>query len=117
MRKWIEMRVGDQEVLRRLPPNLGRELYSADMLAMARISRPDLVGGVRRIDLPADSPTWEQVLGVVRDVHGEAYSHYSAWVHFRYAKQELLSAEVLRLQIIRAFEPVGEQCGTVYDES
>src|SRR5512140_2572088 len=114
MRKWIEMRVRGDDVLRRLPPDLGRELYSPEMLRMARISQPDLAGGVRRIDLPADSPVWEQVLDIHREVYGDPYPHYSAWVHFRYPKQELLDAEVLRLRITRAFEPEGGRCGTIY---
>jgi len=117
MRKWIEMRVGTKEVLRRLPPDLGRDLHSpADREMWKRID-PDYVGGTRRVDLPADSPVWGQVLGILRGVYGDPYPHYSAWPHFRYTKRELLDAEVLRLRITRAFEPEGGRCGTVYDET
>ena len=117
MREWIEMRVGRKEVLRRLPQNLGRELYSPAMLRMLKITQPDAPGGVRRIDLPRDSPLWDEILEIYRDIFGDPYPHYVAFVHFRYTKAELLEAEALRLRITRAFEPVGESCGTVYDTS
>jgi hypothetical protein len=35
----------------------------------------------------------------------------------RYTQRELASAELLRLLIPRDFQPAGEECGTVYDES
>jgi hypothetical protein len=117
MRKWIEMRISDNEVLRQLPADLGRELYSPAMLAILRASQPDLVGGVRRIDLPADSPVWQQVLDICTRVYGDPNPRCGVWPHFRYAKRELAEAEVLRLRITRAFEPEGERCGTLYDES
>jgi hypothetical protein len=116
MRMWIQMRVGGNEVLSRLPPGLGREVGSAlDREMWRRIDREGRLT-TRRIDLPADSPVWEQVLGVLTEVHGDPFSHYTAYPSFRYAKNELLQAEVLRLQVTRAFEPAGEECGTTYDE-
>ncbi len=57
------------------------------------------------------------MLDVHREVYGDPYPHYSAWVHFRYTKQELLEAEVLRLRITRVFEPEGGRCGTLFDET
>lgn len=117
MKEWIELRISDPAVLRRLPAQLGRDLDSAKAREMWKRIDPAYPGGVRRIDAPRGSPELDLAFGILREVFGDPYPHYSAWIHRRYTAKELLGAELLRLIVTRAFEPEGESCGTAYDYS
>ena len=97
MREWIEVRVYSDTLRQRLPPELVKSLpYD-----------------VWSISLPRDSPRW----GEIRAILDTEPSRYFAWVRRRYTPEELAEAELLRLEITRAFEPIGEECGTKYDRS
>lgn len=112
MREWIDVRVGSDELIRLLPSDLGHHLDSKEDLEFRRSLDPDYVSG-RRIYLARDNPRWEQIRAVLdKDPHG-----YHAWITRRYARQELEQAQILRLVITKEFEPEGEACGTVYDET
>src|SRR5690606_5572949 len=60
-----------------------------------------------------------QRIGQIEQAHqrrGRAFFTY--WqLHRRYSKEELRSAELLRLVLRAHFEPAGSMCGTEYDES
>ena len=97
MREWVEARVRSDELLRCIPRDLGKELPT----------------GTRVIRLARDSAKWQRLVPIL----GTCPNGFSSWVTRRYAEKELAEAELLRLIITKAFEPVGDDCGTLYDES
>ena len=115
MRKWIEVRVWDEDLIRALPLDLGTALVSG-MEDAIREFNPDHEP-TRLIRLAADSPRWQEFWDARERVPPGVRDSFGDFVEYRYAKKELLSAELLRLEVTRAFEPEGELCGTVYDES
>jgi hypothetical protein len=121
MREWIEVRVFHNEVIRRLPPDLGVNMDSADKIASVRKYTPDYEG-LRRIFLARDNPRWSEFVSVVADAEAKGatpnpWNGFTAWFVRRYTERELAEAELFRLVIAKIFEPEGESCGTVYDES
>ena len=118
MREWIDIRVHRDEIIRRLPPDLGQQLDSADEIARARKYSPDYESA-RRIFLPRDNPRWSDFLDMIARMEAEGHPAGGFGGHFirRYAEKELTGAELLLLLITKVFEPPGECCGTVYDES
>lgn len=74
-------------------------------------------GSVRRITLSPTDPR----LPKMRDLQSDLVRHgdflYAGWsVHRRYSLRELREATLLRIVPTCFFEPVGEECGTVYEE-
>jgi hypothetical protein len=50
------------------------------------------------------------------NVEGRAF--FTAWIpRRRYSRQELAKAELLKISAKKVFEPAGEECGTVYDDT
>jgi hypothetical protein len=121
MREWIDMRVGDLLFMRQLPAGVGVSLYSEADREMHRELEGDAYredDEPRRLYYPKDSPVWDQVREAICALRGTDHEPvYNAWYVRRYTQRELISAELLRLLIPRDFEPAGEECGTVYDES
>jgi len=77
---------------------------------------------VRKILLSGDDPRLPQVGKLDKAICAQAKEppryFFAGWnVRYRYAKEELNAALALQLSITRTFEPAGEECGTVYDES
>jgi hypothetical protein len=101
MRETIELSISLDKAVSFLPPEVGedREL-------------------TRRLVLPSNDPLLEKVR-----------EHEHAWqrrgstmltyleVHREYTPRELQQAEMLWLRVRPFFEPTGEDCGTVYDET
>lgn len=72
---------------------------------------------VRRVDLPLGDPRLQRVaeLDVAWRAQGRAF--LLGWdVTRSYAPEELENLELLQLDITATFEPVGEECGTIYDQ-
>jgi hypothetical protein len=102
MREVIEFRIPEEAARRVLSPQDGTLLG----------------GSVRRVEL---SSTDDRV-ALIRDAEAEYRARgeffFTAWnVTRHYSRQELDSADVLRLTISRAFEPAGAECGTRYSDS
>jgi hypothetical protein len=62
---------------------------------------------IRRVMIRLDDPRAAELSALSPSWH----------IHRTYTEQELAAAELLRLVITSSFEPAGEECGTVYDES
>lgn len=77
-----------------------------------------LGGSVRKIELSKNDPRFQQIGDADRVLKSRGRAFFTAWLpHRRYHKNELTSAEALRLVVKQWIEPVGEECGTEYDES
>jgi hypothetical protein len=86
--------------------------------------RPDegtkLGESVRKIEITADDPRFRDIGRLQRDIMGRTDDtfFFAGWaIHHRYSARELEAAELFLLRIDAVFEPVGEECGTVYDDS
>lgn len=77
-----------------------------------------LGGTVRKLVVSTSDPLLEVVRDAFLTLKQSGEEFFTAWIpHRRYTRQEIESAELLRLQISTVFQPTGEQCGTVYDYS
>jgi hypothetical protein len=79
----------------------------------------DLVGsGVRKIVIRGDDPRWQELIQLQRK-NGEAGTSLglSVWVTRQYTRGEWDAAELYRMEVNALFEPAGEECGTIYDDS
>ncbi len=54
---------------------------------------------------------------VLNETEGKSSFFFSYIINRRYSKSELQSAALFHLKVTAAFEPPGEKCGTMYDES
>jgi len=73
---------------------------------------------VRKIVLPVDDPRIPQIRRVEDRLKANGHSLYSGcFIHYRYTRSEIAAAELFFIWITAAFEPPGELCGTVFDES
>ena len=87
-----------------------------------KLLRPDegilLGGSVRKIRLNTNSDRFVEIGAFDRKFRSENRAFYTACIiHREYTKEEIKAANLLRLKIKSIFEPSGEECGTVYDES
>jgi hypothetical protein len=86
------------------PPNEGKDL-----------------GSVRVIQISPDDPRFPRIGELQRTVHEETNNRtffFAGWdIRYRYTKEELNNAEAFKLWPIHTFEPPGELCGTIYDNS
>lgn len=74
---------------------------------------------VRIIEISKDDPRYSQIPIVSKQVK-EKYDKgfFYGWkIKRKYSKEELERAILLHMRIKTAFEPAGEECGTIYDET
>jgi hypothetical protein len=65
-----------------------------------------------------DDPLWAEIAQIERTLRARGDYLYLGWnLSRRYTREELDAAQAFRLIFTRVFEPPGELCGTVYDES
>jgi hypothetical protein len=89
----------------------------------ARLFGPDegvrLGDTIRKVTIGADDPRLPTVGELQNELRLTCKKpFFYGWdIRYRYTKQELAAAELFHLHITAAFEPPGEMCGTVYDES
>jgi hypothetical protein len=101
MREIIEVRIFADEARRFLPPAVGRER-----------------GLSRRVLLRLDDPLVEQIRQHEQEKRGQGSIAVTFWeIHRKYTQRELEEARLLWIRVRPFFEPTGEDCGTVYDET
>jgi hypothetical protein len=75
-------------------------------------------GFVRKVVLRAEDPRVAHVAALQAELIEKGDAFFLGWhIDRRYTKSELLSAELLYAIVTRMFEPTGEECGTVYDDT
>jgi hypothetical protein len=101
MRETIEIRLSTDKAQNFLPPGIGDDW--------------DIT---RRLELDVDDPLVETIRKHEEEEHRRGTTMVTFWqVRRRYSQRELHSAELLWLRVRPFFEPTGEECGTLYDES
>jgi hypothetical protein len=71
------------------------------------------------IDIPTNDPRFEKARSLteeVREKHNDFFFMYSE-IKRKYSKKEINTAELLHMKIKGTFEPAGEECGTLFDET
>ncbi len=103
MRAIAEFRVQESYAKEFLPANLGKNLTDT----------------VRKIQVPVGSEIYERIGELTKLVRTRYNTYFFAGWNIKriYTKEELESAALLHLKITRAFEPVGIECGTIYDRT
>ena len=102
MREYLELRVSEKHASKVFAPNEGKRL--SDIVRAVVISTTDP-------RLPAIKRLQDE--GIAKQDR-----FFFGWILTRkYSKSELQSAELFQLDITAVFEPAGEECGTVYDDS
>lgn len=104
MREILELRIPEDLARQYLPRDIGETIGDIVLVREVVVEPGDAVFGVIRETELALKRKGQFLLTSVRQCR-----HYS--------KQELDSAELLTLVIDPMFEPAGEQCGTLYDDS
>jgi hypothetical protein len=103
MREILELRVEEEEAHRIFRPDEGTLLGS---------------GSVRKVLLPLNDARVPHIEKLNRELRKQGRALFFGWdIHRRYSEKELQAAELFHLWPNAAFEPVGEECGTRYDES
>ena len=70
------------------------------------------------INVNRDDPLFNQIGKIDRELRFNNRALFSSWsVRRIYSKKEFADAELFHVNINRAFEPTGEECGTEYDEN
>lgn len=104
MKEKFELRIVEEFASRLFDPNEGKRLGS---------------GIVRLVSLASDDPRLEEVAVLQKEIdskYGRAFFH--GWEIIRkYSKREIEVASLFHLRITSTFEPAGEECGTIYNES
>lgn len=77
-----------------------------------------LGGSVRKLSVDTGSKRFEDIGEIDRKLREEGTCFFTSWsIRRTYSKSELHGARLFKLAIVRTFEPPGEKCGTIYDES
>jgi hypothetical protein len=93
--------------------------YDYAHLLFAKNEGKDLGTSVRVVQLSRDDPRFEQVPIIEAEVrlkYGRGF--FFGWeIKRKYSKEELGSTKIFNIKIKKIFEPTGEECGTLYDET
>ena len=92
------------------------EIHAREVLAA---NEGTLIAGIaREYTVATSDPRFLEIGRVERDFRSKGRAFFTGWeIRRRYSERELARAELLRLIITLTFEPAGEECGTVYDDS
>ena len=108
MQETMEFRIPEENAREYLDPSVGVSLGSIHKT-------------VRKVEVATGDPLFARICEIDREFQKRSngkHFFFLGWIpHRRYTKRELNDAEALQLLIMRVFEPAGEECGTVYDES
>jgi len=103
MRETFEFRIPGDHAERYLPPGCGKDLMD---------------GFVRKVVLDSRDPLVSEIARLEKQFVAEGTVFFLWWdIRRHYSRHELDSAELFFVFAKRVFEPAGEQCGTLYDES
>jgi hypothetical protein len=108
MQEWAEFRIDEADAKKHLRPNEG-----------LRLGR-DIAGRetTRKVEVAVTDPLYARIGEVDCRFRAEGRHFFLGWeIRRKYTKAELAAAQAFRLIIKHSFEPEGERCGTVYDES
>jgi len=108
VKEYVDFRIPEEDAQLFLGPNIGKQL-----------GQPPLGPTVRSVKIAVDDPLYRRIGEIDRQrrARGER-PFFLGWdIEYRYSHKELEAAELFHMLITAAFEPAGEQCGTVYDES
>jgi hypothetical protein len=77
------------------------------------------LGSVRKVFISRDDERFFKIGELQKEVcNATKFAFFYSWDIYRhYTKPELDSAEAFHLKYVHTFEPCGEECGTLYDES
>jgi hypothetical protein len=102
MRESVEFRIPEENAQQYFPPDDGVVLG----------------GSVRKLELDVTDPRFQRVGDLERGFQSKGRAFYFGWIiHRRYTAAELRAAELFHCDISAVFEPAGQECGTVYDDS
>lgn len=102
MREEIELRIPEENAQGRLPDDAGERLDET----------------LRRIRVATTDPLVEHLRRLDREFRARGEVFALSWnIQRRYSRRELEEAELLHVWPKKVFEPAGEECGTVYDET
>lgn len=102
MREEIDLRIPEKNAQGRLPDDAGERLGESVRRIRAAMADP-LVEHLRRLD---------------HEFRAKGDVFFTGWkIQRRYFRRELEEAELLHVWPKTVFEPAGEECGTVYDET
>jgi hypothetical protein len=89
---------------------------NADLLFDEKFGRK--LGGIaRKVQVDTSSPLFNRVGELQNKLNARGDSFFLGWqIHRKYTNTELEAARLLHLTVTAAFEPTGEECGTVYDD-
>lgn len=102
MREVIEFRIGNEYAHLLLKPNEGKRNSSNTIIHITK-----------------DDPKFEQIRILdkqIREQNNDFFFLYSN-IKREYSKKEIETANLLQMVIKTTFEPAGEECGTIYDET
>jgi hypothetical protein len=101
MKVYVDFRVPESYAKEFLPPDLGRNITDT----------------VRQIRVQTGSDIYRKIGDIDRLVRSRDKKHFFlGWIIQRtYTRKELEEAKLLRMKIVKTFEPAGFECGTVYD--
>jgi len=102
MREEIDLRIPEENAQGHLPDEAGERLGDS----------------VRRIQVAMTDPLVEHLRQLDREFRARGDVFFTGWnIQRRYSRRELEEAELLHVWPKTVFEPAGEECGTVYDET
>lgn len=102
MRETLELRINEEHFGEPFRANEGKHLGDS----------------VRRVILSTSDPRLTTIAEQQKFWRRRNSFLFAGWIyHRKYSRQELNSAECFKLETTAVFEPAGEDCGTVYDES
>lgn len=103
MRECLELRIPEENAADYLPPGIGARLRS---------------GLVRKVTVDTSDPLCAEICRLQRQFAAQGRFFFLGWsFHRHYSQIELAEAVLLSVFPSRTFEPAGEECGTVYDDS
>jgi hypothetical protein len=110
MRTSVEFRVAEKYAREYLEPSVGRVLGSP-------LEIEQFGPSVRAVTVFTDDPLYQRIGEIYRRMRKRNQFFFLGWiVRHHYTRKELVEAEFFHLTAT-VFEPSGEECGTVYDES
>lgn len=107
MKEYVEFRIPEEKAFRFLKPNQGERLGDIGYGNTAR-----------KLTISVEDPIYELIGKIDQQLRAEGDYFFLGWNIIRkYSIEELESAKLFRLILNHYFEPPGEVCGTIFDES